>query len=558
MKEKNFPQTRISPQKKIARMFLGLCLSLALLEAGFRLGGFVQSSLREYGNLQSVKQKGAYRILCLGDSMTQMQYPLLLDQILNERNIGVRFSVIDPRSEGPSPTAVILSRVESYLTEYRPDTVIAMMGNDDKHSGHLQDISKDDKSIFRHFLLYQFVRMRFTHILEKIKLENIFELSGSHPGRNAKPENARTVPEKEHPSNEISEEKAARSDLRGAEGTRGPISSYLNDGRISKTENSLKKTIELDPENKEAYAELEKLYRLRGEVFRAEDFFKNAVAIDPKNANAYIGLGYIYRGRGELSQAEESFKKAIEIYPRNDKAYAGLGKLYEKWGMLSQAVDALKKALELNPVNEVALVELGSLYRDQGELAQAEDLCKRAIEHNPRKFSALCLLAMLYRDQGKLSQAEDSFRKALDFNPEKVSERTLRAMASLYTEMDKPELAKEYTEKAYQLGFGNISAETVKNYRKLKEILDQKGIKLVCMQYPMRNVDPLKKIFEKDKGVIFVDNESLFKEAVKKDGHKEYFNDTFGGDFGHCTPKGNMLLAQNIADVILREVFHKR
>jgi hypothetical protein len=31
----------------------------------------------------------------------------------------------------------------------------------------------------------------------------------------------------------------------------------------------------------------------------------------------------------------------------------------------------------------------------------------------------------------------------------------------------------------------------------------------------------------------------------------------FGGDFGHCTPKGNMLLAQNIADVILGEVFNK-
>jgi hypothetical protein len=31
----------------------------------------------------------------------------------------------------------------------------------------------------------------------------------------------------------------------------------------------------------------------------------------------------------------------------------------------------------------------------------------------------------------------------------------------------------------------------------------------------------------------------------------------FAGDFGHCTVKGNTLLAQNIADVILREVFNK-
>jgi len=33
--------------------------------------------------------------------------------------------------------------------------------------------------------------------------------------------------------------------------------------------------------------------------------------------------------------------------------------------------------------------------------------------------------------------------------------------------------------------------------------------------------------------------------------------DMFGGDFGHCTQKGNKLLAGNIADVILKEVFGK-
>jgi len=31
----------------------------------------------------------------------------------------------------------------------------------------------------------------------------------------------------------------------------------------------------------------------------------------------------------------------------------------------------------------------------------------------------------------------------------------------------------------------------------------------------------------------------------------------FGGDFGHCTHKGNRLLAENIANVIFKEVFSK-
>ncbi len=80
---------------------------------------------------------------------------------------------------------------------------------------------------------------------------------------------------------------------------------------------------------------------------------------------------------------------------------------------------------------------------------------------------------------------------------------------------------------------------------------------MVCAQYPMRSIWPLKKIFEEDNNVIFVDNEGIFREALDKASYKDYFRDMFGGDFGHCTEKGNRLLAQNIADTVLRDVFGK-
>ena len=68
----------------------------------------------------------------------------------------------------------------------------------------------------------------------------------------------------------------------------------------------------------------------------------------------------------------------------------------------------------------------------------------------------------------------------------------------------------------------------------------------------------LKKIFEDNAdGIIFVDNEKSFKGMVSKSSYKEYFKDIFSGDFGHCTDKGNRLLAENIANVILKEVFNK-
>ncbi len=82
------------------------------------------------------------------------------------------------------------------------------------------------------------------------------------------------------------------------------------------------------------------------------------------------------------------------------------------------------------------------------------------------------------------------------------------------------------------------SVKESKKEQKLKEILDRRNIKLVCVQYPMCGIEPLKRIFKWQEDVIFIDNEKIFKEAVGKEDYQEYFIDMFGGDFGHCTPKG--------------------
>jgi tetratricopeptide (TPR) repeat protein len=471
MDKKNPFKTATSAWQKTALVFLGLILSLLLLETGMRLGGFIFLSVQESGNSQSLKQKGAYRILCLGESTTQGQYPHLLEQVLNQRNIGVRFSVID-KGQGGANTDFILSRIESYLAEYHPGMVVAMMGINDNGVKYYQGMPESDTWLFRHCRVYRFVRMHFMHMLE-------------------------------------------------------PTSSHLNGGRTSKSERSLKKGATFHPRNDMAYVESGRLYIAQGKFSQAEDAFKKAIEINPLNARAYIGLGRLYRKQGAFSQAEASFKKAIAIYPRSDKAYEGLGELYMNYGMLSQAEEALTKAFEINPGNEFTLIELGSLYRDQGELAQAENLFKKAIGIN------------------------------FEMGTERMNERILRALASLYEEMGKPELTKKYTEMAHQMGSEDNAAVTVKNYLTLKEILDRKGIKLVCVQYPMRNLASLKRIFEKDKNVIFVDNERLFKDAVKQSSYNDYFIDIFAGDFGHCNRKGNQLLAHNIADALLREVFNK-
>ena len=489
--------------QKIALVFFGLILSLAVMEAGMRLGGFILSSFQECGNLKSIKQKGTYRILCLGESTTQGKYPYLLEKILNQYNGRIRFSVIDEGKAGTN-TPAILNQVESYLAKYHPDMVVAMMGINDPGVGYYQDIPESRTWLFQHCRAYRLCRILYTHLLKKFQKKDICNSERNDFERKPKPDDQGTAIAKAGPPNGAFEDKVVKAGLK-------------ND--------------QVDLE------------------------FKKNIELDPKNDKVYVERGRLYRDQGEFQQAVDCYRKATEINPKNDAAWTELGQLYYRFGAWRLTGDFLRKAIDINPKNEMAYFELGRLYQRQGESRQAEDLFKRAIELDPENSLAFYQLGILYRDQGKLSQAEDSFRRSVEIRPQ--DERTLGALASLYEEMSKPELAKAYAEKANRLRTAYDAAITVNNYHKLKALLDQKGIKLVCVQYPVRNVEPLKRIFGKDEGVIFVDNEQVFKEAVKRSGYKEYFRDMFAGDFGHCTQKGNELLAQNIANVILKEVFNK-
>lgn len=140
-----------------------------------------------------------------------------------------------------------------------------------------------------------------------------------------------------------------------------------------------------------------------------------------------------------------------------------------------------------------------------------------------------------------------------EFMPEIIA-----GLATLYQETGRYKDAEECYRKVDELRLKRYNFVTHRNYRKLKEILDKRGKKLVCVQYPMCSIEPLKEIFQgQEEGIIFVDNEKVFKKAVNKGSYKEYFTDMFAGDFGHCTRKGNRLLAENVVNVILREVFDR-
>jgi len=158
-------------------------------------------------------------------------------------------------------------------------------------------------------------------------------------------------------------------------------------------------------------------------------------------------------------------------------------------------------------------------YLQQSRYEAAEEICKKIIEADPNYERAYRGLAMVYRRQGKIMEADETLGK-LD-----------------------------------QLKSHFYNPGTVRNYRKLREILSRRDIPLICVQYPMQKLKYLKKIFPHPEEIIFIDNEEVFKEALLRTSYDDLFTDQFAGDFGHCTPEGYRILAENIAKVIASKIF---
>jgi tetratricopeptide (TPR) repeat protein len=493
-----------SLRQKIILMLFGVFLCFIILEAGLRLGGFIFLFLQERRNIVSLRQKGAFRIMCLGESTTALggaySYPSQLEQILNQRNIGIKFSVIN-KGIGASNTVTILYDLEDNLNKYKPDMVITMMGRNDcaVHMPFSAEDSEGMKISLCSLKIYNFVRYLWLHISTKAK-----EITASFRQK------------REH---------------------------NIEQNMLVHAQGSLKDNSGQNPVIKvnSVAAPLEKSYLSQLEF--------------------YVSSGYSYLGQGEYAKAEESFKKALEINPNNDGVYVTLGLCYQEQKKYALAEESFKKAIELNPKNSFAYSFLGDFYRKQNNYAQAKELFEKAVALDPENHSAWTALWQVYDFYGEYDRTEESIRRFMESNKKKGREgmgyfNLIELYKSRMTHIS-TEARQAQREKLKALISDCINHVTVPNYLKLKTILGQRGIKLVCVQYPMLSIEPMKKIFEEQDGIIFVDNEKLFKEAVDKYGYREYFIDKFGGCFGHCTRSGNRLLAENIASVIVKKYFHR-
>ena len=209
---------------------------------------------------------------------------------------------------------------------------------------------------------------------------------------------------------------------------------------FNKSEELLKKAIELDPDYASSYAELVDLYNTyynfiaQGEDEKKkyldlqEKYINIAYKLNPNSAHVLHIMGWVQRAKGEIDKEYQSCKKLIEMHINKDWIHYHVACFYLDRGLYHKAIKHFSKAIELNPLSPMTYAVRSKAFFFLGELEKAELDVQKALEINPAHNDALYWYEYILIVLKKFDKAEQIISKREQIYPEDTYNSALRAM----------------------------------------------------------------------------------------------------------------------------------
>jgi len=167
--------------------------------------------------------------------------------------------------------------------------------------------------------------------------------------------------------------------------------------RVDEAIAAFQKVLNRDPQNPEALAELENLYRQaeRWEPLRA--LYEKMLARDPNNNAVFANLEALLRKTEQWSPLTSLLEKELARNPADPAALAKLEELYRKTEQTKALTDLLRKALARNPTDGAIFSKLEQIYRATEQWKPLIEMLEALTARDPANGEALAKLEELYR-----------------------------------------------------------------------------------------------------------------------------------------------------------------
>jgi lipopolysaccharide biosynthesis regulator YciM len=203
---------------------------------------------------------------------------------------------------------------------------------------------------------------------------------------------------------------------------------FRRGGFVDRAHEAFKEVLRLDPRNRHALIQLEKLHEEQHQWAEAYDIRQQLSEIDAAGPlrtrdNAILAfleheLGDEASKAGDRAEAARRFEAAIERDRAASPAYLSLGDVKLHDGDVSGAIAAWEDLIEASPDRAyLAFDRLQGAYATQGTPQRFPDLCRRLIAANSQDWRARLALARHRSAAGDAGTALELLFEALAHNP---------------------------------------------------------------------------------------------------------------------------------------------
>jgi lipopolysaccharide biosynthesis regulator YciM len=202
---------------------------------------------------------------------------------------------------------------------------------------------------------------------------------------------------------------------------------YRHGGFVDRALEAFTEVLRLDPDNRYALSNLEKLYEEQHQwteayVMRQKQAARDVAAQQPRHQQILafleneIGLGALKRR--ELTEAMRRFEAAIALDSKNAPGYLNLGDVLLLQGDAAGAISAWERLVDTSPDRAyLAFSRLEGAYGQMNDAARFPALCRRLVADNPQDWRARLAMARHLTGRGDARDALELLFEALMINP---------------------------------------------------------------------------------------------------------------------------------------------
>jgi tetratricopeptide (TPR) repeat protein len=189
----------------------------------------------------------------------------------------------------------------------------------------------------------------------------------------------------------------------------------------------LKKVVDADPNNFQAWFDLGFVYNALGNAPDSIAAYRKSVAAKPDVFESNLNLGLMLAKTGQ-PDAEQFLRAATTLKPTADvdkghaRAWLSLAHVLEN-NEPEEAINAYKQAAALDAKDPEPHLAAGLLLEKENHFADAEQEYKQALALDPNSSDALTGMANVYMRGQRYAEADPILRKIIAMHPEDVSAR---------------------------------------------------------------------------------------------------------------------------------------